>query len=218
MLAGVRVTGSPTHDVTLAVLAGGQGRRMGLPKANLRVGGRPILELLWEQLAWPGPALLVTAPGRQHPAGWQRFDREVCDPVSGQGPLRGILTALEATETRYVLVTPVDMPLVTADHLNWLADELRHRPGVHALLLSRGDDPDRAVEPFPSAYDVAVLPTVFGLLAGGARAVRSLVREGSVATVPAPAAWDDNFWLNINTPSDLAGYLATRPGRRTGVR
>ena len=36
-------------DVTLAILAGGAGSRMGMPKAELRIGGRPILEHLLDR-------------------------------------------------------------------------------------------------------------------------------------------------------------------------
>ena len=82
-------------DVTLAVLAGGEGTRMGFAKGELNIDGRPILSHLLERFAWPGWTLLVTAPGREHPSGWEGFTREVSDPEAGQGPLRGVLTALE---------------------------------------------------------------------------------------------------------------------------
>src|SRR6195952_3674281 len=97
-------------QTTLAVLAGGESTRMGEPKAALRVGGKPILQYLIERFAWPGPTLLVTAPGRERPPGWERFDREVPDPVAGAGPLRGVMTALEAIKTPFVAVVTVDMP------------------------------------------------------------------------------------------------------------
>ena len=69
---------------------------MGQPKGLLTLKGQPILDYLLDALAWPGPTLLVTAPGREHPPGWERFDNEAADPESGGGPLRGVLTALES--------------------------------------------------------------------------------------------------------------------------
>jgi molybdopterin-guanine dinucleotide biosynthesis protein A len=77
---------SDCAHTTLAVLAGGEGRRMGGPKGVLALDGRPILERLLDRLDWPGPTLLVTAPGREHPPGWRRFTNEVTDPVAGEGP------------------------------------------------------------------------------------------------------------------------------------
>ena len=53
------------RDVTLAILAGGAGSRMGEPKANLSVRGRPILQYLFERFNWPGPTMLVTTLPRQ---------------------------------------------------------------------------------------------------------------------------------------------------------
>jgi molybdopterin-guanine dinucleotide biosynthesis protein A len=42
----------PLEQVTLAVLAGGAGSRMGKPKAELDVRGKPILEYLFVNLAF----------------------------------------------------------------------------------------------------------------------------------------------------------------------
>ena len=86
--------------VTLAILAGGEGRRMGLPKQNLEINSRPILEFLLDRLTWPGPTLLVTTPSRQHPPGADRFDAEEVDAIENQGPLRGILTAMQQQRRR----------------------------------------------------------------------------------------------------------------------
>src|SRR5688572_7399 len=114
------------RDLTLAVLAGGEGSRMSRAKSLLHVNDRPILEHLLERFAWPGPTLLVTAPGRERPPGVGRFTREFADPIAGQGPLRGILTALENAMTSRVAFAAVDMPLVERHHL----DDLVARPGT----------------------------------------------------------------------------------------
>jgi molybdopterin-guanine dinucleotide biosynthesis protein A len=52
-------------ETTLALLAGGLGKRMGTPKALLQIDGRPILEWILAELTWPGPTMLVTAPARR---------------------------------------------------------------------------------------------------------------------------------------------------------
>ncbi len=97
---------------------------MGAPKGVLALDGRPILERLLDRLDWPGPTLLVTAPGREHPPGWRLFTNEATDPVAGEGPLRGILNGLEHASTEEVVVVPVDMPNVTRAPLAWLAARL----------------------------------------------------------------------------------------------
>src|SRR5581483_11371389 len=88
------------EKITLAILAGGRGSRMGRPKALLEIRGKPILTYLLDRLAWNGPKWLITAPGMQQPPGAQAFDRELVDPEEGAGPLRGVLTALEHLQTQ----------------------------------------------------------------------------------------------------------------------
>src|SRR5438105_10503881 len=115
---------------TLAILAGGDGSRMRKPKGLLDVRGQPILGYLLDRMRWPGPTMLVTAPGRQRPPGWERFGCEVVDPVAGQGPLRGVLTALESTRTETIVVATVDMPEIGLAQLEWLVGQLWAHPAA----------------------------------------------------------------------------------------
>jgi hypothetical protein len=80
--------GRAQSAVTLAIVAGGAGRAWGCPKAEIRIEGRPILEHLLDAIRWPGPTMLVTAPGREHPPANERFDREVVDAVAGGRAVR----------------------------------------------------------------------------------------------------------------------------------
>ena len=191
-------------DVTLAILAGGEGSRMGLPKGQLRIGDEPILAYLLRRIAWTGPTLLVTAPGREHPPGWERFDREVMDPAAGQGPLRGVLTALENATTSIVAVTTVDMPNVRGAHLQWLAAQLHDAPNTTALMLRR----EAEVEPFPAAYRASAAGAICAQLDANRLSVRALTGQAGFDTVPAPREWDEHaLWTNLNRPEELAAFL-----------
>src|SRR5690349_6303951 len=124
--------------VTLVVLAGGAGSRMGRPKGLLEVDGRPILAYLLDRLHWAGPTMLVTAPGRERPPGAERFDREFSDEVADEGPLRGVYTAVTHATTPAVVVIGVDMPLVERGDLEWFVKELRARPSAAGVMAWRG--------------------------------------------------------------------------------
>ncbi len=190
---------------TLAVLAGGQGSRMGRPKGLLTVGGVPVLARLLARLAWPGPTLLVTAPGRERPPAGDRFDAEAVDPVAGQGPLRGVLTALETAASAVVVVVVVDMPGVTAAQVQWLAGQLGQGLGV---MCDRDDGGRRQVEPFPLAVRTAATDAVRRRLAAGRRSVHGLAGEPGFAVHPAPGDWPASAWANLNTPADAARFDA----------
>ena len=183
---------------------------MGLPKGELRLEGRPVLPLLLQRFDWPGPTLLVTAPGREHPTGWENFTLEVTDPSTGEGPLRGVLTAIERSPTPVVVITAVDMPCVQSRHLHWLITQLSCRPDAIAMMpKQRGNDGGRA-QPFPSAFRTDAAPLVRRLLAAKRRSLHGLLDDPSVVAIEAPADWGDEVWTNLNTPADVHA-LGARP-------
>ena len=188
-------------DVTLAILAGGAGSRMGRPKASLRLRGVPVLTYLLERLDWPGPTLLVTAPGRERPPGWEGFDREVSDPVAGEGPLRGLMTALDHAATEGVAVVAVDMPGVTREDLAWLVGELLGHD-VSLVMASRAG----RVEPLPCAARKDARDLVAARLGDGRRSLHGLATDGRVVVASADGR-DGRAWLNANTPEEWEALL-----------
>jgi molybdopterin-guanine dinucleotide biosynthesis protein A len=191
--------------VTLAVLAGGMGSRMGGPKSRLVLGGRPILERLAERFAWRGPTLLVTSPGNERPPGWERFGAEVTDARGGEGPLRGVLTALERATTEVVAVVTVDMPAIGAGEVEWLVGQ---SDGV-AVMCSRATGGEARVEPFPLVIARAAREVVARRLAAGNRSVYALREEAGVSVVRAPVEWRERVWANLNRPADLEAFEQT---------
>jgi molybdenum cofactor guanylyltransferase len=186
-------------DLTLAVLAGGEGSRMGVPKSRLRIAGQPILAFLLDRLAWRGPTLLVTAPGFEKPPGAERFDREASDPVAGLGPLRGVLTAVENAQTDAVVIATIDMLCITKSQLQWVGERLGDRRG---LMIVRGNQ----IEPFPSAWRSSAAPVIASQLAENRRAVHGLAKLDGFATIAPPGDWPDEAWTNLNIPEDLRGF------------
>lgn len=112
---------------------------MGKPKAWLRVGESSILGWLLDRLQWAGPTMLVTAPSVDPPPDRERFGAHVVDPPGGLGPLRGVLTALEAAATEVVVTIAVDMPLVQRCHLEWLTESLIRRPACLGVMCRATD-------------------------------------------------------------------------------
>jgi molybdopterin-guanine dinucleotide biosynthesis protein A len=195
-------------SATLAILAGGAGSRMGRPKAELLIDGRPILQYLLDQTRWPGPTLLVTAPGREHPPGWDRFDAEAIDPVAGLGPLRGVLTGLEAAKSDIVIFTTVDMPGMGGDQLAFVGSQLESKPDAIGIMLKRAE-----IEPLPCALRRSCIPMIERRLAEQRRSVWGLSQETGMLTVAAASSWDESVWTNLNAPDDIARFVprASRP-------
>jgi len=200
--------------VTLAILAGGKGSRMGGPKDGLYVGGQPILLHLLRQLSHAGPTLLVTSPERPRPTGWEAFDHVTVDSVSGVGPLAGIASALGQATTPLLIVLSIDMPWVSTEQVDCLVGQFGRlaETGRHplALLMRRQDGDTHFLEPLPSLYHRSSLSLVQQRLAMSSQlgkrsphSLQSLAEEPGVVVLDAPADWPPRTWLNLNRPHDL---------------
>ena len=183
---------------TLAVLAGGSGSRMGGPKSLLEIRGKPILDHLLDQLAWPGPTLLVTAPGCEHPPGGSRFNREASDAVAGEGPLRGVLTALDHATTEMIAVIAVDAPAVRREDVAWYLQQLAETPEAVGVMAS-----NRAgtIEPLPCALRAPAREVVTAHLAAGRRSLRGLADDPRIHVLDGSGR-SGRAWLNANTPQE----------------
>ena len=197
---------SAASEITLAILAGGQGSRMGRPKGELLIGGNPILAYLLDRFQWPGPTLLVTAPGREHPPGHDLFSREVTDPVAGEGPLRGVLTALEASETPLVIITTVDMPEMGTEQFAFLVSRIVTRKIAMGLMLHSPKD-ERRIEPFPSIYHRDIFECLHAHFTTGQRSAHSLTSLERIISIAWPMEWPDGIWTNLNRREDLEAWL-----------
>jgi molybdenum cofactor guanylyltransferase len=199
------------RSVTLAILAGGAGTRMGRPKSLLTVRGRPILEYLHRRFAWPGPTLLVTTPGRERPPGRELFLGEVTDPVPDLGPLRGLLTALEGCATPLLVVSTLDMPLISTTQLEFLLESMESRLDCVGLMLRRHLDGEAMIEPFPSIYRAGARELVAAQLTAGRRSVRRLCERQAFVAAPVPDDWPERTWTNLNHPEDVERFLRDSP-------
>jgi len=190
------------RNVTLAVLSGGAGARMGLPKAWLKLNNRPILHHLHHSLAWPGPTLLVTVPTRLNPPGHELFQAQVADPLE-QGPLRGILTALENSSTPQTIIIPLDMPQLRLQHLQWFANSLESHSDLLGLMSQRSINDKLQIEPLPLACRQGAQPIIADQLELPDHSLHALSHHPHFAAIPAPSHWPPKVWTNLNYPIDL---------------
>jgi molybdenum cofactor guanylyltransferase len=106
--------------VLAAVLAGGRGRRMGVPKATVALAGRPLIERPLRALDAAGLETVVVAkPGSELPALEAPVWEEPEEPVH---PLCGVLRALAGAGVRPVLAVACDMPFLAPALLRRLAE------------------------------------------------------------------------------------------------
>ncbi len=188
---------SATHGV---VLAGGEGRRLGgVRKADLRIGGVPLLERVVGALgSVERPLLVSTGPvGRQWalPPGCVG----VSDPEGIAGPLAGVVAAAaelgrQGITDGLLVSVAVDTPFLPSDFVERLVDGLGTAPAAFAGW-NDAFYPTNAVWQLEAIANLPEQSREIGSL-------KSLLEALGARRI----GWDavaENPFANINTPEDL---------------
>jgi len=195
--------------VLAVVLAGGRARRMGgRDKALLELGGRPLVEHVIARLRPQVDALILNANG--DPGRFARFGLEVvADPVAGhQGPLAGILAALDwarrrAPDVGWVVSAATDTPFLPLDLVARLLEAV-HREGTALACAASGG----RTHPVFGLWPVALCGALrTALVTEGVRKIDLFTARYPLSVVDWPARPADPFF-NVNRPEDLAHAAA----------
>jgi molybdenum cofactor guanylyltransferase len=173
-------------SVTVAVLAGGLGSRIGGDKALVQLGGRPLITYPLAAAKAAGLDAVVVA--KRHSKLPPLDVPILLEPDGPTHPLLGVITALEKLPA--VIALPCDMPFVDPLSLAALAemqDDL-------ALLTTD--------QPFPSLYRRTALPKLQSALE--AHQSMKSVHAHSPRAQAVASSTDVAPQASINTPEDLA--------------
>jgi len=183
------------------VLAGGRSSRMGRDKALLPYRGGPLIESVARAVERAaGSAVLVGSPSRHGNLGFPVLP----DIYPGEGPLGGILTALQHansshTQSDWNLIVACDMPELDAAFLRGLVDAAA-QSGADALV-PRG--PSGLLEPLCAVYHRRSRQALYAAFAGGIRKVTAAFEGLRIALW---SASECQSLHNVNTPEDWAAY------------
>lgn len=175
------------------ILAGGQSRRMGQDKANLRILGEETL--LAFQIRHFG-AVLGCRPWIARPFGFEPGPWDLSDSKPNRGPLEGIRSGLRQALGDYVAVLAVDLPNAGCDAL-WrlLTQELPSEPKLAVVPMAEG-----RMQPLAGLWPRCWAADLSRFLAAGFRRVGEYLEGKPVRMVEVP----NSDWLeNLNTPQSL---------------
>jgi molybdopterin-guanine dinucleotide biosynthesis protein A len=209
--------------LTAVILAGGEGKRMGVPKAYLTLRGKPILHWIVDRLRpWCDEFIVVIGPNTDRPlsdsqlrktlpgsaAGiadhlhWPEGVTVIRDEIEGQGPLGGLRTGLARARNPLAFVVSCDAPFVSAPLLNSL---LTHAEGADVVVAECEGRP----QPLQALYRTDLSRRALERLNRQSRKMMDFLKDASlrVHTV-AEAEWISRgvppfTFMNINTPEDL---------------
>lgn len=185
--------------VTVAVLAGGQSRRMGRNKALLPLGGVPLIARVVAAVHGLGrETVLVT----NTPAAYAELGLPlVGDVYPGCGALGGLHAAVYHSRWPHTLVVACDMPFLNRELLAWL---LAQRHAGEAVVPRRAD----GVEPLHAVYAKSCLAALERRVQARQLKVTDFLAEVAVCYVDEGAFGRidpaGRSFTNLNTPDDLA--------------
>jgi len=183
------------EQITIAIMAGGESRRMGRDKALLPAEGGILLEYVARTAAATGLPVIVV--GRTPPEGWSLSAIKFYgDHYPGLGPLGGIATALEATTTD-ILALPCDLPLLTTPAITWLIDGISGRTLDDGLVTENGSQ----LEPLFSIYRRKTLPALQSRLAAKRLSILGFLMSAKFEYITAPPEVSIAL-RNANTPEE----------------
>lgn len=190
-------------QASLLVLAGGDSRRMGHPKAWLEVGDTFLLRYVVDHLAPAFSEVMVSFAEPEQLLEPVPY-RIVFDRKRSSGPLAGLEAGLAGARNEVVFAVACDMPYVTQD----LAQV--------AVAAARGCDAaipriDGRPEPVCGAYRRSALPFITGAINTGRLKAAEIVAELDVTWLE---GLDPELFRSLNTPEDLerfdAGFASQR--------
>lgn len=201
----------PNSIITGMVLAGGQARRMGgIDKGLVELAGRPLIEWVLDVLQPQTDTVLINA-NRSHDA-YRRYGYPVItDKLGGYcGPLAGMAAGLDACETDYLVTCPCDSPLLPADLVDRLYQQLQKQK-TELAVAHNGE----RLQPVFALLSRSLLPSLNAFLSNDGRKIDNWYAQNAMTAVDfsdRPEAF-----LNINTPEDVT-ELESRLTTRVGVK
>ncbi len=185
--------------LTIAILAGGGGTRLGgVDKGLHLLDGRPLIEWVIEALLHPAREKLLIVANRNIDR-YADYAPVIVDSGDGyRGPLAGIAAALAHCKTPWLCTLPVDCPYPAPDLLERLHDAALAQ-GAEAVVAHDGE----RRQPLFAVYRRELAGDALQALEEGLGVWKWQDTMGVFELV---LPLSRRHWLNLNTPEDFVAF------------
>ena len=161
--------------------------------------GRSMLMLMIDKLSAITPTIIVSSGNLTYP---DIKYRQIPDVYPDCGALGGIYSVLKASTTPLNLVVACDMPLVTAEVLNYIiAKAIEHKALITVPVNEKGQP-----EMLCAVYHIDILPLLEQQIKLNALKLKNLTELVPIETVEISKShplYNENTFKNVNTPDVL---------------
>lgn len=183
-------------NITCAILAGGQSKRMGRDKATVRVGSMGLIEHVYRIVDDIFDDIFVVSSRHDSIQG---IETPVFrDALPHGGSLVGIISALLYSRNPYVFAVACDMPFLDADFIRYMVDQIA---GEDILIPKT----DAGYEPLHAIYNRSCLSPMLRLIDAYRFKIDRIFPLVKVRTIPVQVRTSQGLSLftNVNTEEDL---------------
>jgi molybdenum cofactor guanylyltransferase len=184
-------------DITVVILAGGKGRRMGgKDKGLVNYQSQPLIAHVLEAISKQAAKIVINA-NRNRDAYAVYGYPVVEDSLSDfQGPLAGFLACMASVSSDYILTMPCDGPLIAPDYLQRMLQAMQSTSCDIAIAT----DGER-MQPVYALIPVELKDSLQKYLSAGDRKIDLWYKQHQIELVD----FSDQkiMFTNINSPADL---------------
>lgn len=184
--------------IDAVILAGGRATRMGgNDKGLVKLNGIPMINYAIERIAPQVDKIFINANRNQSTYKKLGFDIIEDDNQNFNGPLAGILSALEQTKADYLLSVPCDSPLLPIDLAKRMLNALTQNNADIAVATD-----GKHLQPVIMLIKPELKESIRTFLDRGDRKIILWYQPHQVVEVPFTE--DPMAFVNINTPEQNA--------------
>jgi len=181
--------------IPIAILAGGQSRRMGRDKALLHLEGQTLIERVIAAVRPLARSTFIVGD----PATYAHLDLAIYpDQHPAIGPIGGLYTAL-SLDLGPILLLACDLPFLTPDFLRFLV----RKRGPYQVVVPRTNN---GLQPLCALYEPCCLATIESAIQFGQLSMRALLGQLNLHEVPSEdwQPYDERglLFANLNTPEE----------------
>jgi len=172
------------------IIAGGKSRRMGRDKAQIIFDNQSFLDNVISLVENFTSDIVISSnqnPVTNYPV--------IVDIYKNIGPIGGLYAGLQAVRNDYVLVLPVDMPLLNKNVLKYLFEHINPDKKINVFHLNNRP------QMLTGIYHKDVLPVIKEQITQKDYKLQHLLQKVSFNLIDASAF--ENDFVNVNSPDEL---------------
>lgn len=136
----------PSHLLTVGVLSGGKGQRVGgKDKGLIEINRKPLIEWVLQSISTQLSNATVLISANRNLTQYSQYAPTLSDRPDHQGPLAGVAALLERCQTEWLLTLPCDCPKLPPNFGEKLAHFLLNAEDAKAAVVNDGQRNQNAV-------------------------------------------------------------------------